>query len=92
MNLNPIELLRSKLDINQRDFAEDLGYNNVHNYRYHCTRFSSDILDRIDATYEIDLRDEVIKHLRLKVKNRPQQQPALEKSKPPKKTFEDMVG
>lgn len=67
-NMNPIELFRVKHELSQKEFAEKLGYASASSYRQHRNSFSRDILGRISDLYGTDLRDEVIRHLRAKLK------------------------
>jgi hypothetical protein len=65
---NPIEILRIKHNLSQKDFFRMLDYNNVATYRHHMNEFTEDILKRIRNIYEADLTMEVIAYLKYQLK------------------------
>jgi len=60
---NPIELLRFKEGMTQKEFAEKLGYKDKSNYQQHMNFYSEDIITRIKSVYQIDLSYDIIRHL-----------------------------
>jgi len=68
-SVNPIERFRDKQALSQKDFAATLGYGSATSYRHHSNTFSPDILRKIYEKYGLDLRDEVIRHLRSRMKS-----------------------
>lgn len=94
-NVNPIELFRAKQELSQQEFAEKLGYTSAGSYRQHRNTFSRDILGRISELYGTDLRDEVICHLRTKLKSAesmPDSEKAGKGSPNNGSSYADMVG
>lgn len=66
-SFNPIELLRFKQDMSQKDFAEKLGYEKVNDYKHHMNSFTPSILEKVNEIYHVDLKNEVISFLKYRL-------------------------
>ncbi|MDD2297248.1 MAG: helix-turn-helix transcriptional regulator [Sphaerochaetaceae bacterium] len=90
IDINPIELLREKHGLSQKEFAAALGYTNVHNYQYHCKKFSPDVIGKITEIYGVDIQSDVISHLLHKTGKG--EGPSHKVKRPSDTSFSSMVG
>ena len=65
---NPIEMIRLSEQKNQADFAQKLGFEDKSQYSYHMRNFTPDIIEKINALYDRDLSNEIINHLKFKIR------------------------
>lgn len=73
---NPIEMLRIKHNMTQKEFAAVLNYENVESYAYHKNVFSEDIRGRIQEIYSVDLTSDIIAYLLARIRSlRPKKEP-----------------